>query len=330
MKSTSKQPHASLGAYEPIRRNTKEIELKVLMNLLALELLDPTSADQIAALLKKIPEAALTKHNKITGNFPLFVRRLMLSELAGGAIKIDATEIKMAPKDLFGFTKLISPVISEAAENNKLKSSERNAAEDLQSWIELLHKIEVKTEPTTETNAPSETTENPAQEDAQCDDAKASSIDQITTAAKDLNAILREREEEIKTLRSTIASVESEIARLKNREESLKNKNTELQATLDKSRKTVADLNAENASLKQRIERLSNDLSANKQMVEFLEQAGSRQSNETIKRISRKLKIEFDDYRDAIDLDMDADLGENMRLQLGSIFQILKENGFEL
>lgn len=83
-------------------------------------------------------------------------------------------------------------------------------------------------------------------------------------------------------------------------------------------------------SLKQQIERLSADLSANRQMVELLEQTGSKQSDETIKRISRKLKIEFEDYQDAVGLDMDADLGENMRLQLGSVFQILKENGFEL
>lgn len=72
------------------------------------------------------------------------------------------------------------------------------------------------------------------------------------------------------------------------------------------------------------------DLSANRQLIELLEQTGSKQSDETIKRISRKLRIEFADYQDAVSLDMNADLGENMRLQLGSVFQILKENGFEL
>ena len=92
----------------------------------------------------------------------------------------------------------------------------------------------------------------------------------------------------------------------------------------------LSAVNAEVMSLKQQIERLSADLSANRQMVELLEQTGSKQSDETIKRISRKLKIEFEDYQDAVGLDMDADLGENMRLQLGSVFQILKENGFEL
>lgn len=337
LKDASKQPYAALGTYEPIRKNPNELELRFYMSLLAFELMDPTSADQIAALLKKIPDAALTKDNKITGNLSAFVRRLILSELAAGVIKADATEIKMLSKDASRFVKLIGPVVSEAVENDKLKASERDAAKGLRAWLDALYEPEKKAKPAVEaiaafelTDAPSEIVNNPVQNETQPDGDDLINVDQIVQAVKGLGTTLKDRGRKIESLRSTIASGESEISRLKDHRDSLKDQNAEFQAKLDKSRETIAELNAEVMSLKQQIERLSADLSANRQMVELLEQTGSKQSDETIKRISRKLKIEFEDYQDAVGLDMDADLGENMRLQLGSVFQILKENGFEL
>lgn len=324
-KGASKQPYATLGAYEPIRKNSNELELKFFMSLLAFELMDPTSADQIAALLKKIPEASLKKDGKITGNLSAFVRRLMLSELAGGIIKADVADIKMTAKDVSRFVKLVGPIVSEAAENDKLKAGEKNAAKNLQAWFDTLYEPEISG-----TSTPSEIADNPIQEEAQGDDADALGVDQIVLAVKSLGAALKDRDGKIESLKSTITSSESENARLKDHRDSLKDRNAELLAALDKSRETIAGLNAEIASLKQQIEQLNADLSANRQMVELLEQTGSKQSDETIRRISRKLKIEFEDYQDAIGLDMDADLGENMRLQLGSVFQILKENGFGL
>lgn len=170
-KSTSKQPYATLGAYEPIRKNSNELELRFFMSLLAFELMDPTSADQIAALLKKIPEASLTRDGKITGNLSAYVRRLMLSELAGGAIKADAFEIKMAAKDISRFVKLVGPIVSEAMENDRLKADERNAARSLQAWLDALYESEEKTEPIPETNTPSEIADALVQEDARCSDA---------------------------------------------------------------------------------------------------------------------------------------------------------------
>lgn len=329
-KGTSKQPYATLGAYEPIRKNSNELELRLFMSLLAFELMDPTSADQIAALLKKIPEASLTRDGKITGNLSAYVRRLMLSELAGGVIKADAFEIKMATKDISRFVKLVGPIVSEAMENDRLKADERNAARSLQAWLDALYESEEKTEPIPETNTPSEIADALVQEDARCSDAYEFSVDQIALAVKALGTALKDRDRKIESLKSRIASSESEKARLKDHRDSLKERNAELQAALNKSRETIAGLNVKVASLEQQIAQLSTDLSANRQLIELLEQTGSKQSDETIKRISRKLRIEFADYQDAVSLDMNADLGENMRLQLGSVFQILKENGFEL
>lgn len=330
LNSTSKQPYAALGTYEPIRENSNELELKFYMSLLAFELMDPTSADQVAALLKKVPEAARTKDGKVTGNLSSFVRRYMLLELSGGEIKADAAEVKMMTKDVSSFVTLIAPIVSEATGNDKLKAGERNAAKSLQAWLDLLYTPEEKAEPTTETSAPSEIADDSIHEDAQVDDVDVFGVDQIILAIKSLGTALRNRDRKIESLKSVIDSGESEIAILKDQRNSLKNQNTELQAKLEKLRETISGLNFELSSQKQQIEQLNTDLSENRQMVELLEQTGSKQSDEIIKRISRKLKIEFEDYRGAVDLDMDVDLGENMRLQLGSVFQILKENGFEL
>ena len=84
------------------------------------------------------------------------------------------------------------------------------------------------------------------------------------------------------------------------------------------------------ADLEGRVSILSADLSANRELVDMLGQDQAKQSDEAMRRVSRKLGIEYQDYKDALDVEMSVDLGENMRLQLGEVFKILKENGFDL
>lgn len=44
-------------------------------------------------------------------------------------------------------------------------------------------------------------------------------------------------------------------------------------------------------------------------------------------RLANELRLEYLDYMNAKDEKMTIDLGENMRLQLSNIFEILKKSG---
>ena len=44
-------------------------------------------------------------------------------------------------------------------------------------------------------------------------------------------------------------------------------------------------------------------------------------------RVAHQLQAEYSDFQDAQCMEMNIDLGENMRIQLENVFRILKKNG---
>ncbi len=65
-------------------------------------------------------------------------------------------------------------------------------------------------------------------------------------------------------------------------------------------------------------------------MSEVLSRDRSRQADESLQRIASKIKVEYRDFMDAVDTPMTVDLGENLRLQLMSIFEILEKGGMKI
>jgi hypothetical protein len=72
---------------------------------------------------------------------------------------------------------------------------------------------------------------------------------------------------------------------------------------------------------------LQSEVKDQKQFSDTISRNREKKSEEFLNRLASKLKIDYQDYCDARDLDMTIDLGENMREQLGEIFSILKKNG---
>ena len=319
-------PYLTLGSFSAIKENGQEIELRLYLSLFACELRDPTSADQIGFLIKKIPASSLNKDQKLSGNARQYVRGLVISELAGESIKADPQGVELPAKDIARFVKMISPLVKEVGENPKARVSERDAAASLLEWLNMLYEPEAQeslTEPMslggTKESSELEHEEEPAQN---------APSDRLT--ADQIIAAIRNMDKRIESLKSAAMSADSEVARLKSQRDSLKDELARAQGSLGKSRAMAAAQAKEIDDLKAQIAFLQSELDANKQLVDLLDQTNAKQSDEAMKRIARKLKVEYQDYQDALEIEMDANLGENMRLQLGSVFQILLDNGFEL
>jgi len=65
-------------------------------------------------------------------------------------------------------------------------------------------------------------------------------------------------------------------------------------------------------------------------MAEVLSRDRSKQADESIQRLASKIRVEYRDFVDALDVPMSCDLGENLRLQLQSIFDILEKGGMKI
>lgn len=173
--------------------------------------------------------------------------------------------------------------------------------------------------------------EKPAQEE-EPEDGEGPSID-MTTVLSFLSAYKTEHERIVASnerLRDDRLKEESRASRAEARLMECQRKNEELRGRVSDLSERNATLQTEISSLKESNESLSEDLAAAKGMLSTLERRNARQADESTKRLASALRVEYQDYLDAADLPMDADLGENMREQLRSVFKILESNGIGL
>jgi predicted nuclease with TOPRIM domain len=92
----------------------------------------------------------------------------------------------------------------------------------------------------------------------------------------------------------------------------------------------VSLLRQQVAALEIKVKEKDTEIEERAKLADMLSRDRTKQSEEALKRLAAKLRVEYRDFLDAESLPMNADLGENMRLQLKSIFDILKKNGLSL
>ncbi len=91
--------------------------------------------------------------------------------------------------------------------------------------------------------------------------------------------------------------------------------------------KNLEDKNNELEQKTQQLDRLNETLDSKEQMIDLLQREQSRKAEIALNVIADQLRSEYQEFRTALDLPMDVDLGENMRLQLKKLFTILERNG---
>ena len=89
----------------------------------------------------------------------------------------------------------------------------------------------------------------------------------------------------------------------------------------------ISVLEKEKGDLEQKVVSNEQEIAMRIQMTEALSRDRTKQSDELLHRLASKLKVEYRDFKDAENLPMSIELGENMREQLKSIFSILLKTG---
>lgn len=128
--------------------------------------------------------------------------------------------------------------------------------------------------------------------------------------------------------------------RLEKEREELKRANNQissLQEVVAETKKKLVDAEANLFVLKQKVEQQNAkiaekdaEIAARAEMAEVLSRDRSQQADEMLQRLASKIKVEYRDFADALDAPMSCDLGENLRLQLQSIFDILEKGGMKI
>ena len=92
----------------------------------------------------------------------------------------------------------------------------------------------------------------------------------------------------------------------------------------------IRELEKHVEEMKSEIAEKETEIAQRTQMIEALSRDRTKQANEQANRLTSTLKVEYKDFKDAEGLEMNVDLGENMREQLRNIFAILMKAGITL
>lgn len=107
----------------------------------------------------------------------------------------------------------------------------------------------------------------------------------------------------------------------------LEEKNTVLQAEIEKLANIITEKDTD-------IELLKKSLSSFKENIQTLHEAHNREDGNSLiefkNKIASKLKYEYVDFKEVENSEINTDLGENFKIQLKNIFNELKRNGINL
>ncbi len=346
----SASEYRRVGMSPSVKDSKNEIELRINLSLLSYELIEPTSIESISLLVKRIPTVASNKEGKTSGNLSGYVLNLLVRPLVDRQLSQDVASA-LKPDEVESLSKTIEPCLREFVAGESGSVKEVHAAKNLISWFEtsIGTKQDAKTnkeeaeldKPCTVPREHENTVLVSQEEYPHAATHEKTGNDPETTSQTPSNekneveiesviAFIRKQQKQIDSARSRIAFSESEIARLQEEKTKLASQIAELEGSLGKSKERAHNLASELDFEKERSAGLETELAAAREYAEIVAKSAAKETEEANARLARKLRIEYQDFQDALEIEMNADLGENMRIQLQSVFKILKENGFDL
>lgn len=330
--------------------NDKQITLKLELNLLALFMNEGAlESDIIRDILTTLPGLSINAECKRFKDLYKFIEKSYLNVLHNDVKYPEIKEIGLTEKtidllnnmlkDAFSAYELQNDDILEKA--NRLFNWINSASCSQESFINEHSNIKIEEEKMDQVmekkdsekvaNAKSVDVINKNQIDLTSEEISWESLvdnlkEHMINQQNDLSAgkektVLLEKENQ--ELRKRISSAYNENNGLKKNIEILNNQISELYLIKSKNEKEIEDL-------KESINKKNQEIEDRKKIGEMVSRDNSKQYEEFINRISSKLKVEYRDYKDAEDIEMNVDLGENMRLQLKAVFDILESNGIKM
>lgn len=315
------------------------ITVSVLFHLLAL-LLNEKKPNLllISEVIKRIPSALKNKEGKKYGQADRVLKKYILDVLRSEALPSMGELLDSGLQAVFvkEFILSFDEIISGMKTDGYSKRSLRNI-EIINAWMHPAEKEIASSE-----DASASETETKAGNEAPVENVETSEASESEEKVEiEVHSPLLDCERRIAELTGQLKETSKELEKLKKVNATLKQRLSD--DTEDKIRMAEAaearqlkinSLSEELASSKkriemllQRIEQLERELQERMKMMEALSRDRAKQSDEAFNRLASKLRIEYKDFMDAVDIPMDSDLGENMREQLKNVFSILIKSG---
>ena len=351
----TKDPNATLatlfsGKYYGNDSNTT---FRLITHLLALMLNDNAPESVLTPIIKRFPRACINKDKKRLGTAEKTIEKYLLAELKPNAVLIPLSSIRTKPILVEDFAILISAVLDSIESNGVTKDFIADNIKRIRKWIANYKSTQStysdkKASQTKNTQALAEDKQslcaaNNIQQkisekaevsiEKQPTDMASYLINLLNNAGKAAVSVRSENMQQktrIDTLVHTV-DVEREKLRLANQQIA------DQQDTITSLRKKLSTLEGEVFALDQEVAKRdiaiaekNTEIAERTKMIDVLSRDRSKQADETIQRLASRIRVEYRDFADALDIPMSCDLGENLRLQLKNIFDILEKGGMKI
>lgn len=338
--------------------NDSNVTFRLVTHLLALMINDNAPRNVIAPIIMRLPSACINKDKKRLGTAEKTMEKYFLAELQPNVIFCPLANVEIKPVFIKEFITLVSSVIDGIENSSSAKGVVVDNIVKVRKWFadyEAVLSIHPEHETVNAVVAPVATVANsevlnngndhpvesikplkipfalPAEETPA--DMSAYLIDLLSKAGKAATAVISEGVQQKIKLDTLTQALKSEQEKTQQVNQQI----TDLQDTITELRKKLSTAEGDIFELRQVVEQMDSviaekntEIAERMKMAEVLSRDRSKQADETLQRLASKIRVEYRDFVDALDVPMSCDLGDNLRLQLQNIFDILEKGGMKI
>lgn len=344
------------GKYYGIDSN---VSFRLVTHLLALMLNNNAPGNILAPIIKRLPGSCVNKDKKRLGTAEKTLEKYFLAELRPDAELCPLADIGTKPVFINEFVALVSSIMDGIENAGSTKGVVVKNIAKIRKWFadyDISQSVSADTKTDQVIPEATKNTEKKARTISVADNSqeKKVQIPRVVVAQpeekvpSDMIAYLTELLGKAAKV-TTVVKAESTQQRVKidaltqalegeqNKLQGANQQISDLQDTITELRKklsaTEGDILALRQAVAQRdaaIAERDAEIAERVKMAEVLSRDRNKQADELLQKMASKIRIEYRDFVDALDVPMSCDLGENLRLQIQSIFDILEKGGMKI
>lgn len=300
--------------------NEKGISFKLLVDLLTAFIISfPQDKSIISKLIKLIPGKSKIKTGQLLGDAPKIIDKYFMSVISDNLKLPDLEALELTNEEVKKFADIYVFVISSIKPSKKISEKKikhvltwlttddikQSAPENAREMVKLK-----TTEPVID--------KDPALKPLTSDELKSLCERLLITVDH-----YKELEKGAATLNTKISTLENELETKKAQLEGLENK-------IKEKEKALAELIDQNSSLKKELDEVKVEKIKLQGVVDVYSEDKESSQTEQLNAIASKLKAEYRDFKDALEMEMTVELGENIKEQVIQIFKILAKAGIDV
>lgn len=319
------------------------VSFRLVTHLLVLMLNGNASQNILAPVIKRLPGTCINKDKKRLGTAEKTLEKYFLAELQTNAALCPLSNIEIKPVFVKEFIELVSSLMDGIEKNGSGKKVVVNNIEKVRQWFRAYESEERASVANDRScimpiKLDDELHKSDGQQEAQSSlqndwyvkemgpDTPAYLIDLLNKAGRAATILKSEgiqQRAKVEELTQSLASSDEKLRRARQQI-------AEYQDTIKELHQRLSDAENSIATLSRDVKKKDTEIAERTKLAEILSRDRSKQADETLQKLAYKIKVEYRDFADAQDVPMTCDLGENLRLQIQSIFDILEKGGMKI